>query len=532
MTDRQPRVTEVHLVSSPFLRTLRSLERRSFRGSLLIWLLTAALLAGWVVWFLLVPISVWETTAMARLESRETAGWVEAEINGRVEKVDMVLGQRVSAGQVLVELDSRAQRLDLAVLQAQRGALLDQLAALREQVEVEREVGNALQSAEEMALEEAGARLEGAQAHAWLAADVIERNRRAFAAGQISDLDRLRLEADADIARAASQAAELAQHRLHSEQGANEERRQARLAQLEREIDKLEGRIDTAKAACDRLRYEIGLRRVCAPVAGTVANIAAVRAGTVIRERARLATIVPAEELCLVADYLPASALGRIRPGQRARLRLDGFPWGQYGSLRASVSGVASEIRHGYVRVELDLEVAASPPIQLQHGLSGTVEVEVERVPPTTLLLRFLTRMLGGGSTMPAISGPANTIPLAIHGYRLEVEVAADPVRRAIGMMGRKELPESQGMLFVFPRATQLSFWMRNTFVPLSIAFLDGEGRVLSMEDMEPLDKSSYSSVRPARYALEVRQGWFKARSIMPGDRCDFSLPLGLTARN
>jgi Cation efflux system protein CusB domain 1 len=92
--------------------------------------------------------------------------------------------------------------------------------------------------------------------------------------------------------------------------------------------------------------------------------------------------------LKIMTDFLPPAALGRIQPGQPARLRLDGFPWTQYGAVSATVASVASEVRDGWVWVELAVRPDAAPPIPLQHGLPGTVEVEVDRVSPTTLILR------------------------------------------------------------------------------------------------------------------------------------------------
>jgi hypothetical protein len=92
--------------------------------------------------------------------------------------------------------------------------------------------------------------------------------------------------------------------------------------------------------------------------------------------------------LKIMTDFLPPAALGRIQPGQPARLRLDGFPWMQYGAVSATVASVASEVRDGWVRVELAVRPDAAPPIPLQHGLPGTVEVEVDHVSPATLVLR------------------------------------------------------------------------------------------------------------------------------------------------
>jgi hypothetical protein len=93
--------------------------------------------------------------------------------------------------------------------------------------------------------------------------------------------------------------------------------------------------------------------------------------------------------------------LGRIRPGQ-PRLRLEGFPWTQYGSLAATVSRVASEVRNGRVRVELSVGPDRASPIPLQHGLPGNVEVQVERMAPATLVLHTAGKLLAH----PVTGGP------------------------------------------------------------------------------------------------------------------------------
>jgi len=109
---------------------------------------------------------------------------------------------------------------------------------------------------------------------------------------------------------------------------------------------------------------------------------------------------------------------------------------------------------------------------------------------------------------------------------KLHVEVAANDTDREQGLMFRKEMDTNVGMIFVFPQPESLSFWMRNTYIPLSIAFLDDEKRIINIEDMAPLDEIGRGrSAGPARYALEVNQGWFKAHGVKPGDKCEFELP-------
>ncbi|PKL79264.1 MAG: hypothetical protein CVV27_02125 [Candidatus Melainabacteria bacterium HGW-Melainabacteria-1] len=99
----------------------------------------------------------------------------------------------------------------------------------------------------------------------------------------------------------------------------------------------------------------------------------------------------------------------------------------------------------------------------------------------------------------------------------LSIELACTPAQQQQGLMHRRELPPNQGMLFVFEREQGLSFWMKNTYIPLSIAYLDARGRIVDIQDMQPLDESTHPSAAPARYALEVNQGWFRRHGVAVG---------------
>jgi hypothetical protein len=127
--------------------------------------------------------------------------------------------------------------------------------------------------------------------------------------------------------------------------------------------------------------------------------------------------------------------------------------------------------------------------------------------------------------TATPASRTTTTIPLTIAGHQLQAELATTPEQRSRGLMFREDLPENGGMLFVFPQTRQVSFWMKNTPLPLSIAFLDADKRILNIVDMEPFDETSHPSAGPARYALEVHQGWFAERGIEAGMVCEFQLP-------
>jgi uncharacterized membrane protein (UPF0127 family) len=119
------------------------------------------------------------------------------------------------------------------------------------------------------------------------------------------------------------------------------------------------------------------------------------------------------------------------------------------------------------------------------------------------------------------------SIPLAIAGTKITAEVAKTPEQRALGLMYRFSLQPDHGMIFVFERAEQQSFWMRNTYIPLSIAFIGVDGRIINIMDMAPHDESMHMSRGPAPYALEMRKGWFDQRGIRPGDKVEGLPPAG-----
>jgi len=138
-----------------------------------------------------------------------------------------------------------------------------------------------------------------------------------------------------------------------------------------------------------------------------------------------------------------------------------------------------------------------------------------------------LTRLFGAGCLALAVAGPARaaaandalpTIPLSINGHKVVVEVAATPERRSLGLMNRFSLQPDHGMIFVFDYPEPQAFWMKNTFIPLSIAFVARDGKIINIDEMQPHDESTHASRAPALYAIEMRKGWFTERGIKSGD--------------
>jgi len=103
--------------------------------------------------------------------------------------------------------------------------------------------------------------------------------------------------------------------------------------------------------------------------------------------------------------------------------------------------------------------------------------------------------------------------------HLIHAEVAADYGSRMTGLMHRATMPPNAGMLFIFDETQQQCMWMKNTLLPLSVAFIDEAGSIINVEDMAPQTEDSHCAKRPARYALEMNRGWFAARGIKPGTR-------------
>jgi len=112
---------------------------------------------------------------------------------------------------------------------------------------------------------------------------------------------------------------------------------------------------------------------------------------------------------------------------------------------------------------------------------------------------------------------PTTTLNAGIH--LIQAEVAGTPATRSQGLMRRKAMAQGAGMLFLFDESAAHCMWMKNTLIPLSVAFIDESGQIVNIADMQPLDETSHCASRPARYALEMNRGWFKKRGIVAGAR-------------
>lgn len=143
-----------------------------------------------------------------------------------------------------------------------------------------------------------------------------------------------------------------------------------------------------------------------------------------------------------------------------------------------------------------------------------------------TALALALAALWGGTSAVraqlaaggqPQLDLPRTTLSIGMH--RIDTQLASNDRQREIGLMFRQEMPQYEGMLFVFEQPGVQCFWMRNTLIPLTAAFVADDGSIVNLADMKPLDDTSHCSAKPVRYVLEMNQGWFAQRHFKAGAR-------------
>ena len=142
----------------------------------------------------------------------------------------------------------------------------------------------------------------------------------------------------------------------------------------------------------------------------------------------------------------------------------------------------------------------------------------VYQVSRALAILLLATLGCGNGSDASDGRAPLSVTSILVGYQRVTVEVAATPSARRRGLMHRESLPDDRGMLFVFPEERLLTFWMKDTHIPLSIAFAREDGSIVRIADLEPHSERPVSSRSPARYALEMNRGWFARNGVLEGD--------------
>ncbi|MCB9742708.1 MAG: HlyD family efflux transporter periplasmic adaptor subunit [Alphaproteobacteria bacterium] len=366
-----------------FSRTTRALA--ADRGPAGVVVATALLLAlAWGAWMWLGEVTLYEASSQARV-SAEGVARLRAPVAAEVRAVPVALGDAVEAGAVLLQLDDAEPRLQLAAAQARVVGLEARLEAFDQAREAEAQGREAGDAASGFGLAAAQASLEEARVRATEARSGLSRlaSLQAAGAASASEIDAAEAELAAREARVLVLERELGR-------AAGQRRQQALAgeASVSRETETRSAmEAELAAALAERARAEESLadRTVRAPVAGVVGELASLVPGQRVEAGASVAVVVPDTRPLIEARFTPERAVGRVQPGQSARVRVMGGVGGALGVRSAQVERAGSEPgADGLVAVVLSLDGEA----ELPHGLVAEVEVEVERLSPVELLVR------------------------------------------------------------------------------------------------------------------------------------------------
>lgn len=369
-----------------FPATDHQLARDRVRKQALLLGIPLALAMGWVAWMFFAHVSVYASTDQARVEVAQAAYFVQAPVSGRVTKSNLELGRQVEPGMVLVELEAGPQQLRVQEEQEHQSALEAELTNLRQALGTEQRTLLDEKLAGDSVTQQARAALAGAEEAVRFAQEDAKRKNEMYKEGLASELDFLRSQSDVKKKLTDLDAARTAVSRSQHEQLLHGGERRVQMESINRDIVRIEGELAASRDTVERLEHDLGAQRIVASGRGRLGEIVNLRAGAFVHEGDRLAAIIPDGRLRVVAYFEPRNVIGLVRTGQKGWLRLDGFPWTEYGSVLATVTNVGDEVRDGRVRVELSPQT--NPHVKLQHGLPGTLEVEVDRITPAAFLLR------------------------------------------------------------------------------------------------------------------------------------------------
>ncbi|MFZ5890026.1 MAG: HlyD family secretion protein [Myxococcota bacterium] len=371
------------------MRTTRSLDRELSEPTPFYFGVAVLLLAAWGSWLTFAQIPVFSGSTRGRLEVATTTHRAATPSAGRVTLFSVKLGDDVKAQQVLLELDDSVERRRLNEALANVSALDLRLSAAR----VERRAAEQVRAWQAKAFDAAVAQSRAALAE--VSNDLVFRREQADRAERLQR-EALMSASDAllqaqglskTLSQVTSAEAGLTRERLNGQHA--DQIQVAKIAEVERQIADLEALRVTAVASVGTAEAELSKKVVRAPIAGRVGSVASIQVGDVLDEGAVVASVVPNDPLRIVAEFEPSLAVGRIRTGQTARVRLAGFSLVEFARFDASVTQVASEAQGGTIRVELGIASLLADP-RVQHGLPAMVEVCVDKATPWQLVLRAL----------------------------------------------------------------------------------------------------------------------------------------------
>lgn len=344
------------------------------------------ILAG--LWLVLARVPLYAVSDTARLEARDAVHPVDTLVTGRVVSVNLPVGGSVRKGDVLVALDPTDVDLKVEDARAVERGLIAQISAIEAELRAREDALASTQTLGRASLAEAHASLDQTEVGATLASRERTRADLMRQAGVVAEAEADRANSALLQARAAVSAGDGRLAVLASETQRDMADRRAQNETLRRSLAELQSQCDSATVQVKRLEVERERHTIRAPIDGVLGQVRPPQVGSVVAAGQTIAVVTPETDLQLVADFQAANAIGWVRPGQHARMRVTAFPWTQYGMLEAKVAAISSEVADGRIRVVLVLDEHAAPRIPRRHGLVGEVEIELDEVSPAVLIAR------------------------------------------------------------------------------------------------------------------------------------------------
>lgn len=387
---------------TPFPHTTRAIA--ADRPRFLLWATAIGLLllTAWSVWFFAAEVTIYKISNNAKFDQDSNAVQLSAQRPGKILAVQAGLGDALNAGDIVVQLDSEPLELQ----RDGESRMRDSLAAELQAIERERQSLNAQFEQDRQAQAEKLERLR--QLHQLQAsnqaiqADVTARYEQLVQKQQSAQVDFLRAKRDYQRMVMATLEAkgnvEAAESRLQS----SEQEYRRSLAALDQRTNQVQQQLLQANTRLQQHSLAVEEQHLRAPIAGTLASLADLRPGQILAAGQVIGAIRADGKLKVSARYSPAEALGHIRPGQAARVKLQGFSWAQYGQLEARVARVASAVRDGEVIVELNITEKPPQGLPMLHDLPASVEIATAGRTPYQLLLHHAGQLL----TQKQITGP------------------------------------------------------------------------------------------------------------------------------
>ena len=385
-------------MATPFIHTTRALGADGTHRQAVIAIIGLLFLTAWGLWFFLAEITIYKTSSNARLQQYHNTVQLSAPHTGRVVAVNTALGEEVSSGDSLLSFDTHS--LDLAV--SGETELLHSLDTQLEAVERERQLVETKflqdKQSQQQQLTLLRDKYQLQKSNLDIQADITARYERLLAKQQSSQLDYLKAKRSLQKmametlqAESAIKAAEDQLKRLGSDY-------QQSLAELDQRRGGIEQQLvqaDTRKQQRILAKDEFQLR---APIAGRIASLADINAGQLLEAGDIIGSIQAAGAIRVQAQFEPSAALGHIKAGQWARVRLDGFSWAHYGEIAARVEQVATAVQGAQILVQLTIEGDIPPSLPVMHDLPATVEVATAHKTPFQLLLQRTGDWLDGAA--------------------------------------------------------------------------------------------------------------------------------------